>query len=147
MMVQSRLKCSHRRIVKYCSLSTCSFMQVYCIPLFQVQSRAAGIELGVVMFSTLPSILSAIMIGAWTDKAGRRIGIALPCLGTMIDSLLMIIMIYKKWPLWTMFVGSAISGLCGYLTLLQVAIMAYIADTCNVSKLPLRIGEDLSHSN
>ena len=108
--------------------------------LFKVQTRAAQIELGVVLFSTLPSILSAIMIGAWTDKAGRRIGIALPCLGTMFDSVFMIAIIYRELPLWLMFVGSAINGICGFLTLIQVGIMAYIADTCKVSKLPLRIG-------
>ncbi|XP_031551724.1 proton-coupled folate transporter-like [Actinia tenebrosa] len=105
----------------------------------QVQSLSSYIHLGVVLFSSLPSLFTSLFIGSWTDSRGRKPALLLPAIGSSIEAGLTILVMYLELPVYVLFVGGAINGLCGYFTTLIMGLMAYIADTTDESDRPLRL--------
>lgn len=105
----------------------------------EVQSLSSYIHLGMVMFASIPSLVTALFIGAWTDMVGRRPALALPAIGSSIEAVIVLLTMYLKWPIYVLFVGSAINGLCGFFTTVAMATMAYIADTTNESDRSFRL--------
>ena len=96
------------------------------------------------MFASIPSILTALFIGAWTDSVGRRPALALPAIGSTLEALIVLLTMYFNWPIYVLFVGSAISGTCGFFTTMVLAVMAYIADTTDESDRSFRLGKERS---
>jgi len=105
----------------------------------EVQSLSSYIHLGVVMFASIPSLVTALFIGSWTDTVGRRPALALPAIGSAIDSLIVLLVMYFEWPIYVLFVGSAINGMCGFFTTMALAVMSYIADTTDESDRGFRL--------
>ena len=52
---------------------------------------------------------------------------------------------YFEWPLYVMFIGSALAGLSGFLPTLSLAVMAYIADTTEKNEVAFRLGKENVH--
>lgn len=96
------------------------------------------------MFASIPSIFTALFIGAWTDTVGRRPALALPAIGSTLEALIVLVTMYFDWPIYVLFVGSAISGTCGFFTTMVLAVMAYIADTTDESDRSFRLGKSLA---
>jgi len=92
------------------------------------------------MFASIPSLVTALFIGSWTDTVGRRPALALPAMGSAIDSLIVLLVMYFEWPIYVLFVGSAINGMCGFFTTMALAVMSYIADTTDESDRGFRLG-------
>lgn len=105
----------------------------------EVQALSSYIHLGIVMFASIPSILTALFIGAWTDSVGRRPALALPAIGSTIEAFIVLLTMYFEWPIYVLFVGAAISGTCGFFTTMVLAVMAYIADTTDESDRSFRL--------
>lgn len=105
----------------------------------EVQALSSYIHLGIVMFASIPSIFTALFIGAWTDTVGRRPALALPAIGSTLEALVVILTMYFEWPIYVLFVGSAISGMCGFFTTMVLAVMSYIADTTDESDRSFRL--------
>lgn len=105
----------------------------------EVQALSSYIHLGVVMFASIPSIFTALFIGAWTDTAGRLPALALPAIGSTLEALVVLLTMYFEWPIYVLFVGSAISGTCGFFTTMVLAVMSYIADTTDESERSYRL--------
>ena len=100
------------------------------------------IHLGTVIFTSIPSLVTALFIGSWTDMVGRRPALALPCIGSAIDSLTVLLVMYFEWPIFVLFVGSAMTGMCGFYTVMILAVVSYIADSTDESKIGFRIGKE-----
>ena len=108
----------------------------------QVQSLATKIDLGNTFFMAIPSLIVAPFWGPWTDKTGRRKpALIAPAIGTLLQTIVVIMVMYFEWPLYVLFVGSAISGFSGFLTTLMLASMSYIADTTEKTGRAFRIGK------
>ena len=107
----------------------------------QVQSLSSYIHLGTTIFGSIPSLVTALFIGAWTDMAGRRPALVLPCFGSAIDSLIVLLVMYFKWPIFVLFAGSAIRGMCGFITVMLLAVVSYVADTTDESNRAFRLGK------
>jgi len=106
----------------------------------QVQSLATKIDLGNTFFMAIPSLIVAPFWGPWTDKTGRRKpALVAPAIGTLLQTILVLMIMYFEWPLYVLFVGSAISGFSGFLTTLMLASMSYIADTTEKTGVAFRI--------
>ncbi|XP_068713045.1 proton-coupled folate transporter-like [Montipora foliosa] len=96
----------------------------------EVQSQATRLDLALVFFETIPSLLLAPFWGGWSDKSGRRKpALLFPSIGAILGTIVMLTVMHLKLPLYVMFVGSAISGLSGFLTVLSIAVMSYTVDT------------------
>ena len=108
----------------------------------QVQSLATKIDLGNTFFMSIPSLIVAPFWGPWTDKTGRRKpALIAPAIGTLLQTIVVLMIMYFEWPLYVLFVGSAISGFSGFLTTLMLASMSYIADTTETTGVAFRIGK------
>jgi len=94
----------------------------------------------------IPSLIVAPFWGPWTDKSGRRKpALITPVIGALLESIVILTIMYFELPLYVMFVGSAISGFSGFLTTLLLAVMSYIADTTEKKGIAFRIGEFNGH--
>ena len=117
-------------------------MTVFKIIFHQVQSLATKIDLGNMFFMAIPSLIVAPFWGPWTDKTRRRKpALIAPTIGALLNTAVVLMVMYFEWPLYMLFVGSAISGVSGFLTTVMLAIMSYIADTTETSGMAIRLGK------
>lgn len=106
-----------------------------------MQTEASYVQLGIVMFSALPSIIITLFVGGWTDKVGRRPALIAPTLGSALEAVVVLFVMYFKLPIYCLFIGGFLHGICGYYTTIILACMAYVADTTEESKIALRLGK------
>ena len=93
------------------------------------------------MSASIPSIFVALFMGSWTDQVGRKPALAAPIVGSLFESVIVLLIMYLKWPIYVLFIGSAVNGFCGYFTTIVLAVMSYIADTTDESERGLRLGK------
>ncbi|CAH3125439.1 unnamed protein product [Porites lobata] len=105
----------------------------------EVQTYASYVQLGIVMFSALPSIIITLFMGGWSDKVGRRPTLIVPVLGGVLDTAGVLIVMIFELPIYFLFVGAFLHGLCGYYTTIILACMSYIADTTDQTQITLRL--------
>ena len=79
-----------------------------------VQSLTSYIHLGVILSASIPSLFMALLLGAWSDKVGRKVVIFLPVVGGLLDCTCILITMFTRAPLYVLFVGSFINGFCGF---------------------------------
>ena len=99
------------------------------------------IQLLITMTSNIPGIIVALILGSWTDRIGRRPILGLPPIGHSIESVIVLMVMYFKWPIYVLFLGSLITGLCGTLPTFMTGILAYITDITDEESRPLRMGK------
>ncbi|XP_020897352.1 proton-coupled folate transporter [Exaiptasia diaphana] len=105
----------------------------------EVQSLSSYVLLGVVLFSSIPSLFTSLLIGSWTDSRGRKPALLLPALGSSIEAGLAIAVMYMEWPVYVLFIGGAINGISGYFTTVVMGVMAYVVDTTDESHHSVRL--------
>lgn len=110
-----------------------------------MQSKSSFFMMGLIVFSGGPSLLSALLVGAWSDKVGRKPAISLPCIGATVDMSITLAVIYFDLPLSILFVGSFLNGMTGYFPAMMLATMAFIADTTQESMRAMRLGLLFNH--
>ena len=93
------------------------------------------------MFSALPSIVITLFMGGWSDKVGRRPALIVPVVGSVVESAGFLIVMNLKLPIYCLFIGAFLHGICGYYTTIILACMSYIADTTDESQITLRLGK------
>ncbi|KAJ7383109.1 hypothetical protein OS493_030639 [Desmophyllum pertusum] len=106
----------------------------------EVQTEASYVQLGIVMFSAIPSIIISLFMGGWSDKVGRRPALILPTLGSALEAVVVLFVMYFKLPIYCLFIGGFLHGICGYYTTIILACMSYVADTTEQSVIALRLG-------
>ena len=111
-----------------------------------MQTDASYVELGISLFSAIPSIIITLFIGGWSDKVGRRPALIAPTLGSALEALVVLFVMYFQLPIYCLFIGGFLHGICGYYTTMILACMAYVADTTEESKIALRLGELSTYS-
>ena len=107
----------------------------------KVQDIAAKIDMGNVLFLSLPSILMVLLLGPWTDTGGRRPALLAPPIGSAIEAILILIIMYLEWPVYILFVGEAINGFSGFATIMTMAAFSYVADITTEQRLAIHIGQ------
>lgn len=105
----------------------------------EVQDMAARIDMGNVLFQSIPSIFMVLLLGPWTDTGGRRPALLSPPVGSAIESLLIIIIMYLDLPVYILFVGEAINGFSGFATIMTMAAFSYVADVTTEQRLAIHI--------
>ena len=107
----------------------------------QVQTDASYVQLGITMFSALPSIIVTLFMGGWTDKVGRRPALIAPTLGSALEAAVVLVVMYFKLPVYFLFIGGFLHGIFGYYATIILACMSYVADTTEESLIALRLGK------
>lgn len=81
------------------------------------QKESAMVILSLQIAEGLPAVVAVIILGALSDRTGRRrILLWLPALGSMIYCSIYILIQYTGWSLDGLFMASAVRGLCGSMT-------------------------------
>lgn len=88
----------------------------------------------------LMSVVSTIFMGPLTDQFGRKFAIALANFGSMISSLLVIMIVYMELDLNYFIVSSVVSSFFGGFGVLLMGTFSYIADISSHKIRSLRIG-------
>jgi len=104
-----------------------------------VQDLSARYNIAVSLFLTLPSILACLFYGALSDKIGRKPILLLSIAGGILDSVIVTMTVWLKWPVYLIYVGSFVNGLSGGYTNLVMSSFAYVADTTPRSGLSVRL--------
>ena len=91
---------------------------------------------------SVPSIISSLLLGSWSDKFGRKVTIVLPLIGLGIEAISSILNVhfYEASPVYLLY-GNILSGVFGGFSTLLMAVFSYMADvTKDKSNRTLRIG-------
>lgn len=82
------------------------------------------------LLSTLPSLAVTLLIVAYSDRAGRKITIIMPLIGTLIYTLSFLTVSYFELNIYLLIGSSFLSSLFGGLSTFLGGCFAYIADLC-----------------
>lgn len=106
----------------------------------EVQSEASFMQLGIVFSASAPSLLVALFLGAWSDRAGRRRVMGLPIFGSAIESAIILWVIYFNLPIQTLLLAGFINGVCGFFPTMVLSVFSYMADITEESQRAFRLG-------
>ena len=90
--------------------------------------------------NTVPSILVTIMLGPVMDKYGRKIGIILPAVGTMLQGTFTFFIVKYSLSPYFFILANFIGGSFGNLTCILSASFTYVADISSPRWRSLRVG-------
>ena len=91
---------------------------------------------------SVPSIVSSLLLGSWSDKFGRKVAILLPLVGLGIEAISAMVNVhfYDASPAYLLY-GNILSGMFGGFSTILMALFSYIADiTKDKTNRTLRIG-------
>ncbi|VDI45372.1 lysosomal proton-coupled steroid conjugate and bile acid symporter SLC46A3-like [Mytilus edulis] len=89
----------------------------------------------------LPAVITVIMLGAISDKTGRRkILLWMPSLGSVLYSFIYIMIQYTGWNLDGLFMASALRGLSGSMTAFLAGGTFYAINSSNKENRSTRLG-------
>ena len=88
----------------------------------------------------IPRIITTMIIGPLTDKYGRKIGIILPVLGTVLDGIGAFIIVFLNASPYYLILSHGSSGFLGGFPLLCTSVYSYIADVSSPQWRTLRLG-------
>ena len=106
----------------------------------EVQSESSYMQMGLVFSASAPSLFVALILGAWSDSAGRRKVMGLPIFGSAIQSSIILLVIYLNLPIQMLLLAGFIDGLCGFFPTMILSVFSYIADITDESQRAFRLG-------
>lgn len=105
----------------------------------QVQALASRWSILLIATDLLPSLVTTVILGAYSDKAGRKKAMIPPVVGLTIRGLFSLLVVTFRLPLALLVIGTTIDGCLGGTFTMMMASLAYIADVTTVKQRPLRI--------
>ncbi|XP_071795893.1 proton-coupled folate transporter-like [Asterias amurensis] len=105
----------------------------------ETQSRASFWLLLLNLFQVVPSILSAPLIGMWSDLGGRKRAMVIPIIGYLIGSLVWIYVTYTNSNLWYLLLAEFFIGIAGDFSALLAVCNAYLADITSERERTFRL--------
>ncbi|XP_038053197.1 proton-coupled folate transporter-like [Patiria miniata] len=107
-----------------CRLSNQSTDALYA----ETQSRASYWLLLLNLFQVVPSLVSAPLIGSWSDLGGRKRALIIPIIGYLIGSFVWIFVTYTNGKLWYLLLAEFCLGLTGDFSAVLAVCNAYLVD-------------------
>ncbi|EDO32892.1 predicted protein, partial [Nematostella vectensis] len=106
----------------------------------EVQAEASYMQMGLVLSVSTPSLLVALLLGAWSDRAGRRRAMAMPIFGSAVESAIILVIMYFELPVTFLLLAEFINGSCGFFPTMVLSVFSYIADITEESQRAFRLG-------
>ncbi|XP_062911057.1 proton-coupled folate transporter isoform X2 [Mobula hypostoma] len=98
-----------------------------------IQSKASYVMLLYVAVLTFLSIPMSILLGAWSDQGGRKLGMILPCVGALMGGVTLIVMAcVKEMSVYWCILASALIAIFGNYAVIFLSVFSYISDITNV---------------
>uniref|UniRef100_A0A3Q3EWK1 Solute carrier family 46 member 3 n=1 Tax=Kryptolebias marmoratus TaxID=37003 RepID=A0A3Q3EWK1_KRYMA len=96
----------------------------------EVQKQASLFSLYSEILSTIPSLLVTLLLVAYSDRAGRKLTIVMPLIGTLIYTTAFLAVSFFELNVYLLIGASLFSSLFGGLGTFLGGCFAYIADLC-----------------
>ncbi|XP_072368475.1 lysosomal proton-coupled steroid conjugate and bile acid symporter SLC46A3 [Scyliorhinus torazame] len=119
----------------------CSNLSLHPEESLIIQSKASYVLLLYIAVLIILSIPPSVLLGAWSDQAGRKLGMILPSIGASIGGAVFIVMVQVKGMsvYWCVF-ASALIGIFGNNAAIFLSVYSYMADITNDGNRTMRIG-------
>ncbi|XP_053363570.1 proton-coupled folate transporter isoform X2 [Clarias gariepinus] len=105
----------------------------------EVEALTAHWNLYINLGGFLVSLSIVILIGSWSDRAGRRLVLILPSLGLAVQATVYLIVMYLKLPVVWFLLGRICSGLSGDFNAILAGCFAYVADISDKQSRTFRV--------
>ena len=105
----------------------------------EVQEAAAYFGLMSTVCSCVPALFMSLFLGAYSDKVGRKYAIMPPLISSMLKTVIYIIVVMLKLPMWYLLVASVVDGFGGYFSTMFMGCFSYISDTTTKEQRRFRI--------
>jgi len=93
-----------------------------------VQAASVDFKMKLHLASFIPQLLSPLIIGAISDRYGRRIMLILPCISSLIMVITYLTVMWFKLSVWWVYMN-VLGSFFGSFPVMMVGCFAYIADT------------------
>ena len=104
-----------------------------------VQSAASQWAMAYWLASSLPGALTAVLIGGWSDRIGRRTPMLLALTGYAIEAMFAMATVHWNLHLAYLIAGSVIEGICGSYPTVLLAVYAHASDSSEPRKRTSRL--------
>ncbi|XP_077361841.1 lysosomal proton-coupled steroid conjugate and bile acid symporter SLC46A3 [Festucalex cinctus] len=94
----------------------------------EVQEQASLFSLYSQILSAVPSLLVTLLLVAYSDRAGRKVAIVMPLIGTLLYTLSLLLVSYFELNVYLLVGASLLSALFGGLGTFLGGCFAYVAD-------------------
>lgn len=89
----------------------------------------------------LPALGLTLFCGSWSDKVGRKLVLILPCLGTVVTTVIYLVSTIKRgYYLPMVLCGAVIRGTFGGTAVLLMAVQSYVSDITSINNRTWRFG-------
>ncbi|XP_078086656.1 proton-coupled folate transporter [Mustelus asterias] len=106
-----------------------------------IQSKASYVLVLCTAVLTILSIPPSVLLGAWSDQAGRKLGMILPSIGASVGGVVFIVVVQVKgMSVYWCVLASALIGIFGNYVAIFLSVFSYIADITNDGNRTMRIG-------
>ncbi|KAF7700204.1 proton-coupled folate transporter isoform X1 [Silurus meridionalis] len=105
----------------------------------EVESLTAHWNLYINLGGFLVGLFVVILIGSWSDRAGRRLVLILPSLGLAVQATVYLTVMYLKLPVAWFLLGRICSGLSGDFNAILAGCFAYVADISDKRSRTFRV--------
>ncbi|MCJ8740245.1 hypothetical protein PDJAM_G00056640 [Pangasius djambal] len=105
----------------------------------EVEALTAHWNLYINLGGFLVGFFVVILIGSWSDRAGRRLVLILPSLGLAVQATVYLTVMYLKLPVAWFLLGRICSGLSGDFNAILAGCFAYVADISDKSSRTFRV--------
>ena len=106
-----------------------------------VQSKTSHWILYQSLAFTLPSILSSLIFGSWSDKVGRKFTLVLPLIGAVLQAVNSLLNVaYMSLDVNFLIIGVFLGGCFGGFATLLLSVFSYMADITDKASRTLRVG-------
>ncbi|XP_077597084.1 lysosomal proton-coupled steroid conjugate and bile acid symporter SLC46A3 [Stigmatopora nigra] len=114
--------------VSTCTTANSSDPENHTFYFQQVQEEASLFSLYSQVLSAVPSLLVTLLLVAYSDRAGRKVAIVLPLVGTLLYTLSLLLVSYLELNVYLLVGASLLSSLFGGLGTFLGGCFAYVAD-------------------
>jgi len=104
------------------------------------EDDAAHLTFLIALSSMVMSVVSTVFMGPLTDRFGRKFAIASANFGSIISSLLIMIIVYQQLNVHYFIAANVVSSFFGGFGVLLMGTFSYVADTSSHATRSLRIG-------
>ncbi|XP_056139970.1 proton-coupled folate transporter [Lampris incognitus] len=105
----------------------------------EVETSTAHWNLYINLGGFAVGLLTVTFLGSWSDVAGRRPVLIIPCLGLAIQAAVYLLVMYLKLPVAYFLIGRVLSGLSGDFNTVLAGCFAYVADTSDRSSRTFKV--------
>ena len=123
---------------KYCREGDIHNMSNYDL-INEVQKEASYILASFKAVSLVPMMFSAVMLGSYSDRIGRKVILVLPIIGLCVRIGILALVIFLHMNMYYLHIGMILEGFLGGSVLFLCGVFSYISDITTTKRRTLRV--------